>query len=636
MDRERLDKWLEQGLLGLVCLVLILGPLLFGATGLDHFAILEGITAFALVIWAARFWTRDEYRLLWPPIAWIVPIFLGYVVWSYTQADVEYLARNDMNRVLLYGALFFLILDNFTGKEWTQILIFVAIFVGMGMSMYAIYQSLTQSHTILNIPQPLSYYGRAGGTFICPNHLASYLSMVLPLSIALTLMARLNPVLKVFLAYAAIVMLGGLFVTFSRAGYAAAAFGLIAMFATLIFNRDFRLKGMIALVIIVAPIIWFGGKSYMLQSRINKSFNPTGGFGDDRFNIWPSAVDIWREKFWTGHGPAQFDVQYRSHRPPLIQLQARPYRVHNDYLNTLADYGTAGLAIIFTALGAFWLGVVRMWRYVRRSNDLGSRQSTRAAIILGACAGLGAVLIHCIVEFNMHIPALAILVVTLMALVTGHWRFATERFWFRIGVIGRVFATLIVVTGAVWFSLNGLRAWREQRPLIQADKVSEFDEKHLALLRQGEAADPMNPTTPMRIGEILRRKAFLAEEGYEKVAEEAMKWFDRAMLLDPHDSRAFMKKGMMLDFLGRTDEAWPLFRQSMLLDPNSYYVQAHYGWHFLQLRAWRQAEIWFWKSLRLRGPADNPMAATYYKIANRKAEEEKAPITVSQPDPEPK
>ena len=630
MDRARLDSWLEQGILGLVGLILVLAPLLFGATGLDDFAILEGLTAFALVLWCIRFWTRSEYRILWPPIAWVVPVFVGYVIWSYTRADVEYVARVDMNRVLLYGALFFLVLDNLNRQEWTQILIYVMIFAGMAMSMYAVYQVVTQSHRVWGYPQPSSYYGRSGGTFICPNHLASYISMVLPLAVAMTLMARVNTVLKVFLGYAALVMVAGLFVTYSRAGYAATGIGLLFFIGALFYYRQFRLAAIVALILILAPMVWLGTKSAVLQKRLHASFSPAGAFGDDRFNIWPSAAAIWREHFWTGVGPGHFDVNYRPHRPQLMQLQARPYRVHNDYLNTLADYGVIGMGIIFTALAFFWVGVLRIWRFVRRSNDIGSKLSTRASIVLGASAGMIGVLLHCIVEFNMHIPALAILFVTLMALVSGHWRFATDRFWIRAGAPMRVLASMITLVAAAWFTFNAVRTIREQRPLIKADAISELDEKHLALLRKAAAAEPSNPLTAYRIGELLRRQVFQGNPGYEKIGEEAIGWFDKTMALDKHDPHAFMGKGMTLDYLGRKDEAWGYFRQSLLLDPNSYYALAHFGWHLMQLHAWQRAQVYFLKSWDLRRP-DNPMAVTYQAIAQRMLQEENAPVTLSEP-----
>jgi hypothetical protein len=419
-------------------------------------------------------------------------------------------------------------------------------------------------------------------------------------------------------------MLGGLFVTVSRAGWAAAALGLLTLLVALLFNRDFRLKAIVAIVIILIPATWLGVKSAKAQQRINKAF--TGGkFGDDRFYVWKTATVMWHEHFWTGVGPGLFDTHFRALRPPLSQLQVRPDRVHNDYLNVLADWGMIGFSLILVAWGVFWLGVARIWRFVRRANDFGSKQSTRAAMVLGACAGMVALLTHISVDFDMHIPAIPILLVTLLAIITGHWRFATERFWVNPGVLGRIAATIFCLVSLVWLGRETYRNVGEQIALSKAERLPETDPSHLKLLQEAYAFEANNPQTAFLIGESFRKLSWSGAAGYEKQAQEAITWFNRGIPLNPYDPHCYLGRGMCLHWLGQHDEAWPDFRKIMLLDPNSYYVRAHYGWHFMQFRAWRPAAHWFLYSLFLR-PKDNPVAEAYYEIARRKVEEEKTAL----------
>ena len=83
--------------------------------------------------------------------------------------------------------------------------------------------------------------------------------------------------------------------------------------------------------------------------------------------------------------------------------------VHNDYLNTLCEWGAAGMGIVVVTCGLLAWGVVRTWRAARRpANDFGARKSDRTAFLVGASAGLVAEMLHCIVDFNMQIPANAI------------------------------------------------------------------------------------------------------------------------------------------------------------------------------------------------------------------------------------
>jgi hypothetical protein len=116
-------------------------------------------------------------------------------------------------------------------------------------------------------------------------------------------------------------------------------------------------------------------------------------------------------------------------------VQARPDRVHNDYLNTLADWGIAGAALVASAWVLLGLGVEnvalcpenahRPWEQTRQ------RKNTRSYWDQGWSV---AILLHSVVDFNMHIPRMRSMV-TLMALLTSHLRFATERFGllFRFG-----------------------------------------------------------------------------------------------------------------------------------------------------------------------------------------------------------
>ena len=631
MDRERLDRWLEHGILSVVCLILVAAPLLFGATRIIDFMWVQGLTSVAVVLWMVRFWVRDEYRILWPPFAWAVLAFLAYVSWRYTAASVEYVARLEVNKIFVYAAIFFIVLDNFNSKEWTQVIVCTLIFVGMAMAMYAIYQFATGSRMIYNTPQPIAYHGRAGGPFVCPNHLADYIAMILPLAVALTLMARLNIVLKILIGYAAIVMLGGAFVTLSRAGCAALGFGLLALFTMLLFNRDYRLKAIIAIVLVLVPAIWIGSKSISAQHRMKKGFTETG-FVDDRFYVWPAAIDMWRENYWLGVGPAHFDLRYGAYRPPMGQMQVRPEYVHNDYLNTLADYGFVGFALVCAGAAIFWVGVVRIWRYVRRSGDLGSRQSTRAAIVLGACSGLLAVMAHCVVEFNIHIPALALVMATLIAVVTAQWRFATERFWMRPRIAGRIVGSLACAVLAGWLGFNAVRTAREQRLLIRAEKTPQ-PEAYRALLQKAFAIEPTHSQTAYDIGASLRTQSWNAVGDYQKQAEEAIKWFEKAYALDPYTPHPLVGIGMCLDFLDRKKEAWPYFRKALEMDRYNYWIVGTFGWHLMQLEAWWPAERWLSLSLGLK--PNNALAAPYYQIAARKHREQYAPIELSKPLPSP-
>ena len=74
---------------------------------------------------------------------------------------------------------------------------------------------------------------------------------------------------------------------------------------------------------------------------------------------------MWLDHFWWGAGPAHYDYLFREYRPESVQL--RPDRAHNDYLNLLADWGTAGGAIVLAGMAIFVAGLVRSWRFVQHA-----------------------------------------------------------------------------------------------------------------------------------------------------------------------------------------------------------------------------------------------------------------------------
>jgi tetratricopeptide (TPR) repeat protein len=240
-------------------------------------------------------------------------------------------------------------------------------------------------------------------------------------------------------------------------------------------------------------------------------------------------------------------------------------------------------------------------------------------------------MLHSIVEFNMHIPALAIVAVTMLAIVTAQWRFATERFWFRPGVAGRLIGSVICAALAGWLGLNAAKTAREQRFVLRAEKTHD-NEMYRALFEQAFAIDPKNPSTAYEIGVSLRTQSWTGVGDYQKEAEEAIEWFKKSAALDPYTPHPLIGIGMCLDWLDRKHEAWPYFRHALLLDPNNYWVMATYGWHLVQFEAWDAAIKKLFLSLCVK-PNNNPIARTYYDLAVRKVEELKQPPQISKPAP---
>jgi O-antigen ligase len=623
MDRERLDGWCERGILGLVLALLIYSPLALGSVRLQEFVVVEWLTVAVLVVWVLRFWINPKHRLLWPPVCWAVLAFMGYAVARYYTADIEFVARQELVRILIYGFLFYAILNNLHRLESTQIVALTLIFVAMAISLYALYQFLTDSEFVWSLPKSPGYRKRATGTFLCPNHLAGYLEMLLPLSLAYTLTGRFNHVMKILLGYASLAMFTGIVVTVSRGGWLACGLSLIVLFVVFFQQRDYRLQGLLAVgaFALIASVFFLKARlSHNRQTQLTQA----AIVEDGRLLLWKPAIRMWQDHFWWGIGPGHFDYRFRGYRPETSELQWRPERVHNDYLNTLADWGTLGFLLVATAWGLFYWGVFRSWKYVQRSQgDLTSKRSNKSSLVLGGAVGLLAVLLHSVVDFNMHIPSNAILAVTLTALVVGHFRFATESHWQTVRWPLKLPTTAVLLAGLVFLTKESWQRTEERHWLAKAKKAKDYSSEQVAALQKAMAADNTNFETAYQIGEALRVQSWQGEEGYQEVAKTAMKWFQRSMELNRFDPAPVVRYGSCLDWIGQRAEAAKYFQQAVKLDPHGYYTLAWVGWHHVQTEEYNEARQSLKKSLYLNA-TNNPIANNYMRIVEEKLAEKPA------------
>jgi O-antigen ligase len=564
-------------------------------------------------------WISPKPRLLWPPLGWVVLAFAALAIGRYLTADIEYIARLEMIQVLMYSFLFFVIVNNLYRQESVHIVSFTLIFLAMGISCFAVCQILTHSNRVWNYVSP--YMGRASGTYISPNNFAGFLGMLLPLATAYILVGRMKPVVRVLLGYAALAMLAGMAVTFSRGGWAAVAVALLVLLGTLVVHRNHRLPALLLLVVLA------GGGTVFVTNYLSKTPGYIHRVETDlqdkpenvfnlRLGMWTAAEQMWLDHFWWGVGPAHYDYCFREYRS--YGVQSDPDRAHNDYLNLLADWGAVGGIIVLTGMVTFGAGLRKTWKYVRPpENDFGRSMSNRFAFFLGAFTGLLALAVHSVVDFNLHIPANAILGVTLLALLSSNLRFATERHWLEARLPIKTFASLALVAGVAYLSRHGWHRGREAVWLARAKSLPNFSPERAAAWKKAFDVEPMNFETAHNLGEAYRVESFDGGQDYKDLAQKAMGWYARGMKLNPHDGYNYLRYGMCLDWLEKHDEAGPYFNRADALDPNGYYTAANIGWHYIQAGNYAAARARLERSLRLEWQG-NDIARSYLDIVERK------------------
>jgi len=619
MDREDLDNLCERSILGLVLGILVFAPLAFGAVDAWAFLVVQALTLGVMLVWALRLWINPKPKLLWPPLSWVVLAFALYAVARYLTADIEYVARQEMIQVVMYAFLYFAAVNNLYRQEYAQVVSFTLVFLAMGIAAYAFFQFLTHSDRVWNLEA--LYPGRGTGTYISPNNLAGFLEMILPLAVAYLLAGRISPLMRIFLGYSSLVILAGIVVTFSRGGWAATAVALLVLLGILICHRQHRLPAFLLLVLLIGGGAVFTNK-YLArtvtfverQKADGMNFSQVGL--ELRSDLWLAAVQMWRENFWWGVGPAHYNYRFPAYRTERVQAQ--PDRAHNDYVNLLADWGTTGGLITLAGMTVFAAGLWQTRRHVRRvEKEFKSGHSNRLAFYVGGLAGLAALAAHSVVDFNLHVPANALVGVTLLALLSSNLRFATDKFWFSIRLPVKLVATLALAGGFFYLGAQEIQRSRETVWLARADRLPDFSPERAAALEKAFAVEPQNFATTYAIGECYRMQSFEGGSDYETQAKTAMEWFSRGMKLNRYDGYNYLSYGMCLDWLDRHDEAETYFNRADALDPNGYFVAANVGWHYVQAGDYAAARPWLQRSLKLQWD-DNPTARSYLDLVEQK------------------
>jgi O-antigen ligase len=289
------------------------------------------------------------------------------------------------------------------GGTWILVGVFVGLgLVGIGMAAYQRFADPTWM--MLGRTQALQFRGRSAGMFGIPGSLAGLLGLMIPACLCLISTRAAQPAAKVFLGWLALLFFFALVLTGSRGGWIST--GIALLLWPLLTKGDWRRKVAGSVIVGVAAVlgIW---ALYTWSPYARERIQPflEGKFEITRPIIWKAGVQLWRDQPWLGTGAASYNVRFDEYRPRGFRDE--PLWAHNDYLNTLSDYGLVGFALWFGA-GAGLLGMG--WSAVRAARR---EASARAAIFLrakwklGIWLGLVAYSVHLAVDFHTKIPALA-------------------------------------------------------------------------------------------------------------------------------------------------------------------------------------------------------------------------------------
>jgi hypothetical protein len=156
-------------------------------------------------------------------------------------------------------------------------------------------------------------------------------------------------------------------------------------------------------VAIGAGMYWVGADSGLAERLASDRYDPTA---TSRQVIWRDTLAMIRAHPVLGVGVGAYQTVFpmygHSEGSTIVEF------AHNDYLQALADGG-----IVAGALAAWFIIVI--FRAFARGTK--SREPWISALALGAGAGIFAILVHSLFDFNLQLPSNALLFLVLAAIV---------------------------------------------------------------------------------------------------------------------------------------------------------------------------------------------------------------------------
>ncbi|PTX96415.1 O-antigen ligase family protein [Opitutus sp. ER46] len=590
-------EWLQTMLLAvnLLWTTLCLGGYLPGTM-----VVTSWLTAALLLVHAVGWWQRARRGAGWRPhpAGWLFLPFLAYaavnVAWV---SPVHWLGWMDWLTWAQLIAVFWVVLNG-NESRLTQRLLYVVLFT---LAVVAVVLGCHQKFVdptwlMLGRTQAEQFFGRASGPFGIPNSLAAFLMLLLPVAGALTLRRGASAAERVFYGWLTLVLLLGVGITISRGGWLALALALTVW--PLLAAGDSWRRRMARAVLALAVVAVVGTLTYAVSPAVQERFDDLArGMGErSRPILWRAGWSMFGEKPVWGTGGGSFDVLFERYRPEGFLLT--PRWAHNDYLNTLSDYGLVGFLLFFGAAGVV---VVRAYRGAGQTSVGGAGGERLDALDdrwVRQAQGIGLLAfgLQLFVDFHFKLPALAMTFATLAAITVrrawpaGSQAVARGKAW--LAVPGAM-APIAAAVATVWVVVPQYRAEKlrqDGRRLInelaeEATSSPRFRE-HLEQAREAlSAAVVLAPGNAQAWADLayMRAQASRADPRREAILGRlAEADANRAVALAPLLAEAWVRRGVARDMQGRWNEAGDDFAKAIKLSPKSVLPWFHYAYHLAQ------------------------------------------------------
>lgn len=388
-----------------LCAVLFFAILAFGAVGEWSTFAFEAGAAVLFLAWVGKQVFSAQLKLAGSPLYLPALCFLGLLLAQllFHTSAYPYATKYELLRYISYGIVLLIATECLRQEDTREKFGFLIIGFGVLYAFYAMTQELTSSGRFFWFYTP-RFHGSIYGSYVNHDHYAGLMEMLVPFPIVIAMGRMVRGAKRALVAFCAVLMATTIVLSGSRGGMISSVFEVFAFTAlTLYQKRNPRIAlATFALCSAVLGFLLFLGKGKIL-GRL-------GDLGPDmRLKMTTDCLKIFAHKPLLGWGFGTFPTIYPSFRSFYTNLFVN--QAHNDYAQLLVEAGLVGFGLML------WF-VFRLYRH-------GFPTSRRwefkwdAAVSLAALLGCTALLLHSLVDFNLHIPANAAMFYVLCALAAA-------------------------------------------------------------------------------------------------------------------------------------------------------------------------------------------------------------------------
>ncbi len=394
-----------------ICTLVAFSVLSFGGVEPWGQAILEIGAATLFALWGVLVIRRRQVEIHWN---WLYLPLLGLGAIATLQcvfglSVYPYLTKIELFRWGAYTLLFFLTFESFRDEEQVKQFVWFLLSFGFMISLFAIVQHFTfngKLYWLVSLPPGAAPFG----PFVNCDHFAGFVELIAPLGLALLLFRSWRREQLTLLLLFTFVPIGALILSASRGGI----IGLVLELSLLaLLSRAHRigrkqLVGAAAIALVAGSFIVWLGVSKAIQRF--EQLTHEGISRELRVSMYHDTGRIILDHPTVGTGLGTLVAVYPRYASFYNGLTVD--HAHNDYLELLSDTGLIGGICGLSFIGLlFWQGLASL----QSARDSFARATVAGS--LAACAGL---LLHSLVDFNLHIPSNALIFLLLASTATAN------------------------------------------------------------------------------------------------------------------------------------------------------------------------------------------------------------------------